>query len=167
MGLKGIIYLFVGGMMVAMAAIMYFAFQSLMDFAPSAKMPIQLSLGFVGLLGVVFLVLGVLGLRGSGERKKLAMDVFQRGTPAEALVTFVDRNYGLLVNNQPIYSVVEYRFRASNGQEYVKRVDDVSSELVIRNALQVGSKIQIKYLPEDPTKNVMLLPTAGIAGAPA
>jgi hypothetical protein len=37
----------------------------------------------------------------------------------------------------------------------------VSSDLVIRLKLEVGSKVQIKYLNENPNQNILMLPNPG------
>ncbi|MBN1966720.1 MAG: hypothetical protein JW910_18855 [Anaerolineae bacterium] len=145
---------------------------SLLNSVPGA----EAASGFTNIGAIITLVIGgglvVIGLiimltsRARGRQKReLAMHVYQNGIDTEGIVTFVDRNYSMLVNNNPIYSIVEYKFRDQAGREFVKRVNDANSEVVIRNALQVGSRIAVKYLPDDPTQNIMMLPTEGIATA--
>jgi hypothetical protein len=89
--------------------------------------------------------------------KALAEKIFALGVPAEGTITFVDKNYSLLVNNKPIYSIVEFKFRDGSGTERVSRKNNVESDLVIRLKLEVGSKVNIKYLNENPEQNIMLL----------
>lgn len=119
-----------------------------------------------GGLGLIFMIIGaILFFRGRALAKKnkvLAEKIFAMGVPAEATVSFVDKNYGLLVNNKPIYSIVEFKFRDGSGGERVGRKNNVSSDLVIRLKLEVGAKVQIKYLNEDPDQNILILkdPTA-------
>ena len=59
------------------------------------------------------------------------------------------------MNNRPIYSIVEYKYQDEFGNEYVNRVENVKTDEVIRNKVEVGSTIRIKYLPEDPGQSVM------------
>ena len=114
-----------------------------------------------GGLGLLFMVIGaILFVRGrvkAKQNKALAEKIFAMGVPTEATVTFVDKNYGLLVNNKPIYSIVEFKFRDGSGAERVGRKNNVSSDLVIRLRLEVGNKVQIKYMNEDPEQNILLL----------
>jgi len=121
-----------------------------------------------GGLGLVFMIIGaILFIRGRARAKKnkaLAEKIFAMGVPAEATVTFIDKNYGLLVNNKPIYSIVEFKFRDGSGMERVGRKNNVSSDLAIRLKLEVGSKVQIKYLNEDPDQNILILKDPTAAG---
>jgi hypothetical protein len=110
-----------------------------------------------GLMAVVGLVLTVTGRAAAQRQKAKAMLIYQTGVAAEATVTFVDRNYRILVNNRPIYSIVEFKFRDTSGVEHVERKDTVDSELVIRNQIEVGSTVNIKYLAEDPSQNILML----------
>lgn len=122
--------------------------------------------GFVhmvfGGLGLIIFIIGVAMLVGSlaraKKRKALAMLIYERGIPVEGTVTFVDKNYSMLVNQKPIYSIVEFKFRDNSGKEQVARKNDVESDLVIRLKIEVGSKVQVKYLNEDPQKNILMLP---------
>ena len=93
-------------------------------------------------------------MRGA-KRSKLDSHIAQTGVETEAAVTFVDKNYALLVNNRPIYSIVEYTYQDELGNEYVNRIENVSTDYVIRNKAEVGSKIRIKYLPTEPGQSVM------------
>jgi hypothetical protein len=121
----------------------------------------NINLFVFGGLGLVFMAVGAfMFVRGRSQAKKreaLAERIFAMGVPAEGTVTFIDKNYGLLVNNKPIYTIVEFTFRDGSGQERVARKNNVSSDLAIRLKLEVGSKVQIKYMNEDPDQNILLL----------
>jgi hypothetical protein len=137
----------------------------------AGKMPAgvaSINLFVFGGLGLIFMIIGaVLFFRGRAQAKKnkaLAERIFTMGVPAEATITFIDKNYGLLVNNKPIYSIVEFKFRDGSGTERVGRKNNVDSDLVIRLKLEVGSKVQIKYMNEDPDQNILLLKDPTAAG---
>jgi hypothetical protein len=114
-----------------------------------------------GGLGLIFMVIGaIMVVRSRIKAKKnqaLAEKIFAMGVPVEATVTFFDKNYGLLVNNKPIYSIVEFKFRDGSGTERVGRKNNVSSDLAIRLKLEVGSKVQVKYMNENPDQNILIL----------
>ena len=122
-------------------------------------------------LGVVIFAIGAIlliaGLIRRKKSNKLAMEIFQRGTLVKGNVTFVDKDYSLLVNNKPIYSIVEFTFQDSQGQTHTSRKSGVNSDLVIRNRIEVGGQVAVKYLPGNPDVNILLLqdPTAGGANA--
>ncbi|TFG74071.1 MAG: hypothetical protein E4H23_12590 [Chrysiogenales bacterium] len=121
-----------------------------------------------GGLGLVFMVIGAIlffGGRGKAKKNKaLAEKIFAMGVPTEATITFLDKNYGMLVNNKPIYSIVEFKFRDGSGVERIGRKNNVSSDLAIRLKLEVGAKIPIKYLNEDPDRNILILKDPNAAG---
>jgi hypothetical protein len=114
-----------------------------------------------GGLGLIFMIIGaVLFIRGrvvGKKNKALAEKIFAMGVPAEATITFIDKNYGMLVNNKPIYTIVEFTFRDSSGVEHMGRKNNVSSDLAIRLKWAVGSKVQIKYMNEDPDQNILIM----------
>lgn len=115
-----------------------------------------------GVVGLIIMVIGavilVRGLSTAKKKKALAMLIYERGVPTEGTVTFVDKNYSILVNQKPIYFIVEFKFKDGSGREHVVRKSDVESDLVIRLKIEVGSKVQVKYLNEDPQKNILMLP---------
>ncbi len=111
--------------------------------------------GIIFLIGLIMVLTSVVRLK---KKKALAMLIFEQGVPAEGTVTFVDKNYSLLVNQKPIYSIVEFKFKDLSGQEQVARKNNVESDLVIRLKIEVGSKVQLKYMAADPKKNILLLP---------
>ena len=112
-------------------------------------------------LGVVLFAIGafllVTGLMRAGKNKKKALLIFQTGTATKGRVTFVDKNYSLLVNNKPIYSIVEFTFQDARGNTITSRKPNVSSDLVIRNQIEVGREVPVKYLPDSPQDNILLL----------
>jgi hypothetical protein len=128
----------------------------------------NLNMVVFGGLGLVFMIIGaVLFLRSrikGKQNKALAEKIFAMGVPAEATITFIDKNYGMLVNNKPIYSIVEFTFRDSSGGERVGRKNNVSSDLAIRLKWEVGSKVQIKYMNEDPDQNILIMKDPAAAG---
>lgn len=112
-------------------------------------------------LGLYFLIIGslmvIVGLILVRARKKKIEKINLYGVETEAIVTFVDKNFRILVNKKPIYSIVEFKFRDIGGREYIGRKENVNSDLVIRLGLEVGSKVKIKYLAEDPRQNILIL----------
>lgn len=110
--------------------------------------------GGVAVLGLIVMVAGWVMARRQRATDKL---IAEKGVVTEAVVTFVDRNYKILVREKPIYSIVEFKFRDVSGVEHVMQHTTVDSELVIRNQIEVGSTVNIKYLPEDPSQNVLML----------
>jgi hypothetical protein len=140
---------------------------------PHAPAQINILLHSMTGLGVVILVIGALmlitGLIRAKQKRKLALEIFQRGTLVKGNVTFVDKDYSLLVNNKPIYSIVEFTFQDSAGKTHTSRKTGVNSDLVIRDRIEVGGQVAVKYLPENPEVNILLLqdPTAGGASASA
>jgi len=99
--------------------------------------------GLLGGLGLIFLIAGFAGMGKDSNQNKMMKAALQYGTETEGTITFVDKNYTLLVNK--------------NGTEHVRKIDNFSSEFVIRYNIQVGNKIKVKYLPNDPSQSVMLL----------
>lgn len=110
--------------------------------------------GGMTFFGAIAFVAGIVMARKQRDQAKL---ISETGVTTDATVTFVDRNYKILVNEQPIYFIVEFTFRDTSGMERVVRYDTVDSELVIRNKVEVGSTVKVKYLAEDPTQTLLLL----------
>jgi hypothetical protein len=113
--------------------------------------------GGVGGLGLIFVLGGVYGMVRGSQQAKRNQYLTQNGIAAEGTVTFVDKNYYTLVNNRPIYSIVEYTYLDKAGNQHTRRVDNLSSDVVIRNQVQVGGKVTIKYSQENPGESVILL----------
>jgi hypothetical protein len=108
-----------------------------------------------GGLGALLTLFGALGLIRGSKKAKQDNLIAQTGLEKEATVTFVDKNYNLLVNNRPIYSIVEYKYQDDFGNEYTNRVKNANTNDVIRQKIEVGSTIRIKYLPHDPAQSVI------------
>jgi hypothetical protein len=157
-----IILLIVGIVMVVVGTVTFFSFRN------SGVGSVSNSFGynFDGLLllpslipwligGLLILWAIVLLIKGKARREELRQ-IAATGTDAEGYITFVDRNYSVLVNNRPIYSIVEYRFRDYNGHEFVNRADNLDTNFVLRSGWQVGSSIRVRYLPKDPTKSAIV-----------
>ena len=113
--------------------------------------------GVLGLFGVIFVVIGVVGIGRGAVRRRTQKAIATSGKITEAEVTFVDKNYHMLVNNKPLYSIVEYKYRDSSGNEYVGKANNVNSDQVIRRQIGVGSRIQIRYSEDDPSQSAFSL----------
>jgi hypothetical protein len=110
------------------------------------------------LLGIILLIIGLRALKKKRKAKTAILDALQHGVDAKARVTFVDKNYTITMNERPLFSIVEFEFSDDYGHVFTGRKDQVDSDLVIRNKVEVGSEVDIKYLPEDPSINALLLP---------
>ncbi|MDD3859332.1 MAG: hypothetical protein PHW83_03980 [Bacteroidales bacterium] len=108
-------------------------------------------------LGLIFSIAGVAGIVSTSKKNKRGKHIMQNGIDAQGTITFVDKNWKLLVNHKPIYSIVEYTYLDSNGQSHSRRISNLNSDLVIRKQLQVGGTIPIKYLAENPGESVIIL----------
>lgn len=114
--------------------------------------------GVVSLLEIVIgIVLLVVGRSKKKVKEELALQIYNQGLPAKARVTFVDKDYSFLVNEKPIYSVVEFVFTDHMGRQHTARKQQVESDLVIRSSITVGSEVDIKYMSADPNKNVLMI----------
>lgn len=120
--------------------------------------PVILGGAFVLIFVVTLIILSALRKFSGGSKKLMEqkMHIAQNGTETEGIVTFVDKNYSMLVNNKPIYSIVEYTFQDKAGTKYVRRIDNLNSDLVIQKQIKVNEPIRIKYLPEDPNQSVIM-----------
>lgn len=115
--------------------------------------------------GAILLVVGLaLYIPGSiSDRKFLeeharrAKNLFDNGLPARGKITFVDKNYSVLLNQKPIYSIVEFTFEDHLGRPHTSRKENVDSDLVIRAQISVGSEVDVKYLKENPDENALLV----------
>jgi len=112
---------------------------------------------FVG-VGALLSFFGVISLFRGGRSSQMKKKVLQDGVETQGKVTFVDRNYRVQINNRPIYSIIEYSYADSMGNQYVNRIEDANTEFVIRAGWQVGTPIPIKYLSEDPQKSAVIMP---------
>lgn len=116
------------------------------------------------IVGLAFIVMG----RADARKARQEVDhIVKDGVDATGTVTCVDNNYNILVGDAPIYSIVEFTFRDAAGNEHTTRKEDVNRELVIRNKIQVGSQVQLKYIPTNPEENGLLLLDARAAAQAA
>ena len=112
--------------------------------------------GGLGGLGLLFALGGVRSMVRGGKEMKRRQHIMQTGVPAEGTITFVDKNYRVLVNKQPIYSIVEYTYADSTGKQHKRRTDNAPSDAVIRMGLAVGGKVAIKYSAENPAESLIV-----------
>ncbi len=111
----------------------------------------------VGGLGLIFTLVAIIGQNRS--KKQLARNQFilQNGVKTEGTFTFIDKNYAVLMNNKPIYSIVEYIYKDNLGTEHMRRITNFNSDIVIRKKMEVGSKIEVKYLSDKPSESVIVI----------
>ena len=119
--------------------------------------------GFVLLVvGLGLYIAGSIGdrelMRKIAEKARFTEEIAASGIPVRARVTFVDKNYSLLVNQKPVYSIVEYTYEDHLGRPHIGRKTNVDSDLVIRAQLAVGSEVDVKYLASIPDESVLLIP---------
>ena len=112
--------------------------------------------GGLGLLGGFFFLIGLRGMMRESQQAKRNLYILQNGIETQGTVIFVDKNYSMLVNNKPIYSIVEYNYKDRVGKQYTRRINNINSDLVIRMNIQVGGTINVKYLGESPGESIML-----------
>jgi hypothetical protein len=111
----------------------------------------------IGGLGLFFAIAGFVGMASSSRQKKKSQQILQNGIAAKGTITFVDKNYSLLVNKKPIYSIIEYTYTDNSGIDHTRRINNFNSDIAIRNNFQVGSVIPIKYSVENPAESVMII----------
>jgi hypothetical protein len=113
--------------------------------------------GGVGGLGLLFALGGVRSMVRGSRSAKRNREIMQTGVAAEATITFVDKNYRVLVNKQPIYSIVEYTYLDRAGQPHKRRTENAPSDAVIRMGLAVGGKVAIKYSAQNPADSLIVV----------
>ena len=165
--MKGIILLIVGLILAGAGVFAFFLIGVVFEGVAVESFPYDLSglqgilqygVGaLVGSLGALFMLFGLLSLASGSKKRKQDSRILQTGVDAEADVKYVDKNYNVLVNRRPIYSIIEYAYQDSSGKGYTNRIEKVSSEQVIRNQIQVGSRIAIKYSAENPGESVIVM----------
>jgi hypothetical protein len=111
----------------------------------------------LGILGGIGSLLALIGMARGSLNKQKQKQVMADGIDTEGTVNFVDKNFTFLVNHTPIYSIVEYSYTDHNGNTHTRRVTNVTSELVIRKQVVVGSKIKVKYSAQNPAESIMFL----------
>jgi len=158
--MRSIIWLIAGLIFIGAGVFVYFVIGTAFANTPSmfGEMQTLLQYGIGGLfagIGAIMTLSGLIGVMRGAKRSKLDSHISQNGVETGATVTFVDKNYALLVNNRPIYSILEYTYQDELGNEYANRIENISTDYVIRNKVEVGNKIRIKYLPAEPAQSVI------------
>lgn len=164
--MRSIVFLITGIILMATGAFAYFLIGKIWGGVPTEGLPASLDGlgnilrygvgGFVGGLGALFSLGGLIGLARGSTQGKQQGHIMQNGVDAQASVTFVDKNYSIQVNRRPIYSIVEYTYVDSSGIEHTARFDKIKSEQVIRSRIQVGATIAIKYSSDNPAQSVIV-----------
>jgi len=149
------VFIFIGVVLCGVAALVYTK-------APQSNDPFAgfVTCAIVGGLGLLFLLLGIVFLAKSKQNAARLAEILSSGTPAEATVTYVDRNFRIRVNGQPVYSIVEYRYQDGAGMSHVRRITDASTDVVVRSGIAVGSKVEIRISRTDPSKSALILTPA-------
>lgn len=123
-------------------------------------------------IGLVMMSQMIRALFKRAYKKRLAKELEIRGVKAKAHVTYVDRNYSILINNRPIYSILEYVYKDRMGNQQTKRLENVPTDVIIRNQIEVGTEVDIIYHEERTDESAWILPgqiptgTAGVPGTP-
>lgn len=161
------VFLFVGLILMGVGAFVYYKLgqgnasivvNGVRDNSEETRQLLQYSIGGgLAALGLLFIVSGIRGNIRTAKQQKQIMHIMQTGIATEGTVTFVDKNYALLVNKKPIYSIIEYSYFDGSGTQYTRRVDTIPSDYVIRHSIQVGNKVAIKYAAEDSSQSTILL----------
>lgn len=161
------VFLFVGLILMGVGAFVYYKLgqgnasivvNGVRDNSEETRQLLQYSIGGgLAALGLLFMISGVRGNMRATKQQKQIMHIMQTGIATEGTVTFVDKNYALLVNKKPIYSIIEYSYFDGSGTQHTRRVDTIPSDYVIRHSIQVGNKVAIKYAAEDSSQSTILL----------
>jgi len=165
--MKSKIFLFVGFLLLAVGIFVYYMIgldttQIVVNNRPVSGNEIRNIVatsvgGGLAALGGVFLIIGIVGIKRDSKQKKENLHIMRTGISAEGRVNFVDKNYSLLVNNKPIYSIVEYSYNDKLGNHHTRRITNLNSDIVIRNQIKVGGTVSIKYDEDDYSKSVIIL----------
>ena len=158
--MRSIIFLIMGLIFIGTGVFIYFVVGVAFADTPAmlGEMQTLLQYGMGGLfagIGAIMTLGGLIGAMRGAKRSKLASHIAQTGVETDATITFIDKNYALLVNNRPVYAIVEYSYQDELGHEYANRIENISTDYVIRNKVEVGNKIRIKYLPAEPAQSVI------------
>ncbi len=164
--MKGFVALFVGVVLLAVAVVVYVVIdpgtmqvQTHLDIDPETTVnTVRWGVsGFLGLLGLLFLLVGIkAAIRGASDKKRM-LRIMQTGIESEGTVTYFDRNFSILVQQNPIYAIIEYTWQDDRGRTHMRRVETFPAELAIRNQVQVGVKIRIKVDRDDPSQSVIVI----------
>jgi hypothetical protein len=153
--MKTIIFLFVGIVFIVVGVIIYNSDTNVyINHQRASEEDGKVVMHYAGAgmmaLGGVFTVIALIGAVRNNKQNKRNQYILQNGIDTQGTVTFVDRNWSVLINKNPIYSIVEYNYQDKVGNQYTRKISNMSSELVIRKQIRVGSKIPIRYLSENP-----------------
>ena len=160
--MKGIIFLFVGiilivtGIIISQSNTRVRINHQLANAEDSNTARYAIGGGLAG-LGLLFSIGGLIGVVRGSKQNKRKQYIVQNGIDAQGTVTFVDKNWSVRINGNPIYSIVEYTYIDKTGYQHTNRINNLNSEIVIRKQIQVGSNIPIKYAAENPWESVILL----------
>ncbi len=158
----GIIFLVVGLGLVGMGFYTFFtisgsgAAESAASFGMNLGGTLLLPSILLWVIGGMMVLAGVVSLMKGKARQGELRQIAAVGMEADGIVTFVDRNYSVLVNNRPVYSVVEYRYKDMMGREFVGRASNLNTDFVIRSGWRVGTPIKVRFMPDDPTKSAIV-----------
>ncbi len=165
--MKHAVFLFTGIVLLGVGALVYYVLgqgnaqivvNGVKTNSPETQAIVQYSVGGgLAVLGLLFVIGGLIGRSRRSKQQKQILHIMQTGIPVEGTVTFADKNYRVLINKKPVYSIVEYTYRDQSGQQYSRRVETVPSDYVIRNGIRVGSKVAVKYATEDASQSTILL----------
>jgi len=159
-GLGSDLLMMIGGFWLLIVLILY-----LIDRGSSGEPLLWLIFVIPGLLtflvGFILFLVGKAQIRGYQRKAEIISDNRERlerqGDRTVARVTYVDKNYGLLVNNAPVYSIIEYQFTDYYGKLVTAKKLDVPSELVVRQQITVGDEVSVMYDRKNPAVNQLLL----------
>lgn len=163
--MKNKIFIFVGIVLIAVGIICYFAIESgtvringntIRDTGTINMVRYLVGGGIAG-LGAIFMLAGLIGLFRGSQQLKRNQFILKNGIEAVGTVTFADKNYYITVNNRPVYSIVEYTYQDKSGITHTRKINNFNSEIMIRKQITVGSKITVKYSPQNPEESVMVL----------
>ena len=116
--MRSIILLIMGLIFIGAGVFVYFVIGTAFADMPSmvGEMQTLLQYGIGGLLagiGAIMTLSGLIGVMRGAKRSRLDSHIAQTGVETEATVTFADKNYSMLVNNRPVYSIAIFH----NGDE--------------------------------------------------
>ena len=121
----------------------------------------NLGVAFPLAFGLIFTILGIWKYSKGRKEKKLRAQLAEKlhnsGRQTNATVTYVMPDLRYRVNGMPVFSIMVYQFQDEMGRTYQRKMEDMRTELVILHGIAIGSQIPIKYLPEDPTQNMVYL----------
>lgn len=165
--MKNAVFLFVGIILIGTGLVVYYVLgldstkivvNGQRSTSADTRAILQYSVGGgIAALGLIFFAAGIRGRARSKKQQEQIQHIMKTGIEAEGTVTFVDKNYSMLVNKKPVYSIIEYTYTDRTGQQHMRRVETVPSDYVIRRNIQVGGKVAVKYATENYSQSTILL----------